>query len=204
MNSPVRSPALAGPGPSTAGEPSDATLATGITQRDVPAFEQLVHRYSDPVLALALRMLHDRADAEDVVQDVFVTVWRRVSELAEPAAMRGWLFQIARRQCLIVLRSRRTRRTDPVGEVPEHRSAVGAAMPVGDPQRAAEAGAGVLALRRALTELPDPQRAVWLLAEIDGLSYREIGRRVGAGEEAVRGRLFRARANLAAVLRAWR
>lgn len=202
MNSPASELAPAAP-PESAGLP-DAVLAARIAQRDVAAFELLVRRYSEGVLGLAVRMLGDRGEAEDVVQDVFITVWRRIPELADPAALRGWLFQIARRQCLIVLRRRRRRRTDPVGDLPEHRARVGAALLVGDPQRVVEAGQGVLELRRALAALPSRQRVVWLLAEVDGLSYGEIGRRVGAGEQAVRGRLSRARASLADLMRAWR
>ncbi|MBB5154098.1 RNA polymerase sigma factor [Saccharopolyspora phatthalungensis] len=185
-------------------EPTDAVLATRIAAGDVDAFELLARRFSDGVFGMALRMLGDRAEAEDVVQDVLVTVWRRSGELAEPAALRTWLFQVARRNCLIVLRRRRTRRTEPVGVVPEHRPVVGAAVTTADPQRIAEAAAGVLALRRALAGLPAQQRDVWLLAEVDGLSYIEIGHRVGVGEQAVRGRLSRARATLADMMRAWR
>ncbi|GAA4863713.1 RNA polymerase sigma factor [Saccharopolyspora cebuensis] len=183
--------------------PPDAVLAAAIAGGDAVAFERLVTRYSGRVLAMALRMLDDRAEAEDVVQDVFLTVWHRVGELAEPGALRAWMFQIARRHCLIVLRRRRTRRTVPVDALPEHRAVVaGGAVP--DPQRAAELGAGVGALGRALAGLPSGQRDVWLLAEVDGLSSGEIGRRVGAGEQAVRGRLSRARSQLADLMRAWR
>nr|WP_246330596.1 RNA polymerase sigma factor [Saccharopolyspora hordei] len=178
-------------------------MAERIAAGDDAAFEELVRRCSAPLLGMALRMLGDRGDAEDVVQDAFITVWAQAGELVEPAALRAWLFQIARRKCLVLLRTRRTRRTDLVWSVPEQRSVAGGA-PLADPQRAAEAGAGVLELMRALAALPPPQREVWLLAEIDGLSYQEIGERVGAGEEAVRGRLFRARAALAGALRAWR
>ncbi|MGW1678637.1 RNA polymerase sigma factor [Saccharopolyspora sp. NPDC002376] len=62
-------------------------------------------------------------------------------------------------------------------------------------------GAGAAA--RA-ADLPPPQRQVWMLAELDGLSCLEISELVGAGEQAVRGRLFRARAALVDALRAWR
>jgi RNA polymerase sigma-70 factor, ECF subfamily len=187
-------------------EPTDAVLAARIADGDVTAFERLVRRYSDGVYRVALRMLGDRAEAEDVVQEVFITVWRRVAGVIDHDALRMWLFQVARRQCLILLRRKRERRTNPVGIVPEHRCTVGSAMPAGsrDPQRVAEAGAGVVALRGALAGLPPRQRDVWLLAEIDGLSYGEIGRRIGAGEQAVRGRLSRARANLAGLMHAWR
>lgn len=186
-------------------ELTDTHLATRIATGDGVAFEQLVRRHSGRIQAMALQMLGDRADAEDVVQDALITAWHRIDELAEPAALRAWLFQIARRRCLIILRARRTRRTEPVPTVPEHRSTVGAAAAVlSDPERMAEASEGMLALRMALAGLPHPQRDVWLLAEVGGLSYMEIARRVGTGEQAVRGRLSRARANLAEVLSSWR
>ncbi|PKW13693.1 RNA polymerase sigma-70 factor (ECF subfamily) [Saccharopolyspora spinosa] len=185
-------------------EPTDAVLATRIATGDTGAFELVVRRYSEGIFGMALRMLGDRVEAEDVVQDAFIAVWRRAGELAEPAALRSWLFKVAHRYCLIVLRRRRTRRTAPVGVIPEHRPAVGSAALIADPQRVAEAAEGVLALRRALAVLPSRQRDVWLLAEVDGLSYVEIGQRVGAGEQAVRGRLSRARASLASMMRAWR
>ncbi|AHH93593.1 RNA polymerase sigma-70 factor (ECF subfamily) [Kutzneria viridogrisea] len=177
----------------------DATLATRAADGDVAAFEMLLRRYQDRVFGLALRMLADRAEAEDVTQEVFVTAWRRLGELAEPAAVRTWLFRIAHRQCLVLLRKRKSRKTEPTDTVPET-----AAVTRHDPERAAQTGAGVEALRKALAGLPAPQRAVWLLAEVDGLSYAEIAGVVGASEQSVRGRLSRARAKLAEVMRAWR
>ncbi|MCP2164540.1 RNA polymerase sigma-70 factor, ECF subfamily [Goodfellowiella coeruleoviolacea] len=188
-------------------EIDDATLATRAAEGDVAAFEMLLRRYQDRVFGMSLRMLADRAEAEDVAQEVFVTAWRRLGELADPGAVRTWLFRIAHRQCLGVIRKRRDRRTEPTDTLPDSTgTAVGTAGVDGsiDPQRATEAGAGVRALYRALRQLPPPQRAVWLLAEVDGLSYAEIAQVVGATEQAVRGRLSRARARLAEVMRAWR
>lgn len=178
----------------------DATLAVRAADGDIAAFELLLRRYQNRVFGLALRMLADRAEAEDVTQEVFVTAWRQLGELTEPGAVRTWLFRIAHRQCLGVLRKRKSRKTEPTDTLPETASA----NPATDPERAAQTGAGVEALRQALTGLPAPQRVVWLLAEVDGLSYAEIAKVVGASEQSVRGRLSRARGKLAEVMRAWR
>nr|WP_189221366.1 RNA polymerase sigma factor [Saccharothrix coeruleofusca] len=186
-------------------EIADAELVSSAVRGDRAAFELLVDRFSGRVLGMALRMLGDRADAEDVTQEVFVTAWCGLSALTEPAAVRTWLFRVAHRQCLAVLRSRAGRRTDPAAELPDWGATpVGAGVVPRDPERSAEALAALEALWRALRGLPPAQRAVWLLAELDGLSYAEIADALGTTEESVRGRLARARHQLAATMRAWR
>lgn len=181
-------------------ELDDAVLVTAAVGGEVLAFELLLQRYSGRVHGLALRMIGDHAEAEDVTQETFAIAWRRLPELLEPAAVRTWLFRIAHRQCLALIRKRNDRRTDPSATVPEQGDNGGAV----DPQRAVEAEEGVRALGVVLSRLPPPQRGVWLLAEVDGMSYADIALAVGASEQAVRGRLFRARANLADGMRAWR
>lgn len=186
-------------------EIADAELVSCVVRGDRAAFEALVGRFSGRVLGLALRMLGDRADAEDVTQEVFVAAWRGLPELVEPAAVRTWLFRVAHRQCLVVLRRRAGRRTEPAAELPDWGATpVGAGAVPSGPERSAEAVAALEALWRALRELPPAQRAVWLLAEVDGLSYAEVAVAVGTTEESVRGRLARARHQLAATMRAWR
>jgi RNA polymerase sigma-70 factor, ECF subfamily len=182
-------------------EIADAALAGGVARGDLAAFDALVRRYSARVHGLAFRMLGDRAEAEDVTQEVFATAWRRLGDLAEPAAVRTWLFRVAHRECLAVLRRRRT---DPLAELPCGAVPVGMGRPPRDPSLVAETVAAVAALRQALRRLPDAQRVAWLLAEVDGLSYAQIAAAVGTTEESVRGRLARARARLAEVMRVWR
>ncbi|RKT52052.1 RNA polymerase sigma factor [Saccharothrix australiensis] len=183
-------------------ESTDSALAGGVARGDLAAFEVLVRRYSGRVYGLAFRMLGDRAEAEDVTQEVFATAWRRLDSLCEPAAVRTWLFRVAHRQCLGVLRRNRT---DPVGDLPDWGATpVGAGQGPRDPSLVAEAVAAVAALRLALRRLPAAQRVAWLLAEVDELSYAEIALVVGASEESVRGRLARARVRLAEVMKVWR
>ncbi|GAA1331274.1 RNA polymerase sigma factor [Saccharothrix algeriensis] len=183
-------------------EIADAALAGGVARGDLAAFEVLVRRYSGRVFGLAFRILNDRAEAEDVTQEVFATAWRRLDSLSDPAAVRTWLFRVAHRQCLGVLRRNRT---DPVGDLPDTGATpVGLGQPPRDPSIVAETVAAVAALRLALRRLPEPQRAAWLLAEVDGLSYAQIALAVGASEESVRGRLARARVRLAEVMKVWR
>jgi RNA polymerase sigma-70 factor (ECF subfamily) len=201
-----RSLGVPAPGANLAGEPTDATLAARAAAGDAAAFERLLLRYQDRVYRLALRMVGDPAEAEDIAQEVFLTAWRQLPALADPAAVRTWLFRIAHRQCLGLFRARRSRRTEPTDAFPESAAMAMGGAPGGwfDPPRAVEAGAGVRALGAALAGLPPPQRVVWLLAEVDGLAFAEIAEVVGTSEQAVRGRLFRARTRLAELMRAWR
>jgi RNA polymerase sigma-70 factor (ECF subfamily) len=184
--------------PATLSSVDDATLVTMATAGDNSAFEELLGRYGHRVFLMALRILGNRAEAEDVAQEVSVTAWRKLAELNDPAAVRTWLFRVAHRQCLGVLRARRDHEL--TGTLPDQ----AASHPASDPHRMAEAVATTQALSGALAKLPPPQRLTWLLAEIQGMPHIEIARLSGITEEAVRSRLARARVRLALAMHAWR
>ncbi|WP_158879427.1 RNA polymerase sigma factor [Amycolatopsis anabasis] len=181
-----------------AGPPlDDVTLVARAREGDVRAYEQLVLRYQGPMFRLAVRMLANRGDAEDVVQEVFLTAWRRLGQLQEDAAFVGWLYRTTTNRCLNALRARK-----PLVEVDFE----GTESPVREaqPEQAAQVSEQLAALTEALKELTAEQRACWLLREVHGRSYEEIGEIVGTSSTAVRGRIARARAQLAEVMRPWR
>jgi RNA polymerase sigma-70 factor (ECF subfamily) len=146
---------------------------------------------------LAVRMLASKGDAEDVVQEVFLTAWRRMGHLREDAAFVGWLYRMTTNRCLNVIRARRP--TTDV-ELDERESSSAEA----GPERVVEAGEQMAALTAALQELTGEQRACWLLREVHGRSYEEIAQAVGTTTTAVRGRIARARALLGKVMAPWR
>ncbi len=174
----------------------DATLVARARDGDLRAFEQLVRRYQRGIYQLALRMTASGADAEDITQEVFLTAWRRLPELREDAAVVGWLYRTASNRCLNLLRSRK-----PTCEIDE--AVVASERPADDPLRGAEISAQRAALIDALAQLQPTQRAVWLLREVHGRSYEEIAALVGTTPDAVRGRLARARAQLAERMTPW-
>lgn len=178
-------------------ELDDATLVARARDGDVRAYERLVRRYEAPLFRLSMRMLAGRGDAEDVVQEVFLTVWRRLGQLQDDDAFVGWLYRMTTNRCLNVLRARR-----PTVELEPDRHEE--ARPGGQPERAAQASAQLEALNGALGRLTPEQRACWLLREVHGRSYDEIAATVGATNTAVRGRISRARAQLAELMRPWR
>jgi RNA polymerase sigma-70 factor, ECF subfamily len=189
---------LSAAGPQSPGELDDATLVARAREGDLRAFEALVRRYQRPLYHLALRMTGCSGDAEDVVQEVFLTAWRRLPEIRDDAALPGWLYRTTTRRCLNVLR-----RSRPTAEFDETTPAPTQA-PGEDPQRAAEASQQVRALTAALARLPPTQRAVWLLREVHGRSYEEIATLLATTPHAVRGRLARARVQLAELMQTWR
>lgn len=178
-------------------ELDDATLVSRARDGDIRSYEQLVLRYQGAMFRLSAKMLADRAEAEDVVQDVFLTAWRRLGQLQDGSAFAGWMYRATTNRCLNVLRKRQ-----PAAEVDPDTTA----SPRRDlhPEHATQVQGQMEALTAALQRLTPEQRACWLLREVHGRSYEEIGEIVGANVTAVRGRIARARLQLAEEMKPWR
>lgn len=175
----------------------DVTLVVRARDGDVRAYEQLVRRYQGPIFRLAVRMLANRGDAEDVVQEVFLTAWRSLTSLREDAAFVGWLYRMVTNQCLNAIRARHA--TVDVDLTQQESRSAGS-----QPERSVEVSAQLAAVTDALQRLTGEQRACWLLREVHSRSYEEIAQAVGVTTTAVRGRIARARAQLMEMMAPWR
>jgi RNA polymerase sigma-70 factor, ECF subfamily len=175
----------------------DVTLVVRAQEGDVRAFEVLVRRYQRRFYRLAVRLLGNRSDAEEAVQEAFVAAWRRLPGFRGEATFSSWMYRIVTNRCLMLLRKRRPATTlDELRDLPS---------PDNDsPEYAAESKDRATALQRALLNLPTDQRTCWILRELHGLGYEDIATIVAAGPDAVRGRLHRARRTLAEVMAPWR
>jgi RNA polymerase sigma-70 factor, ECF subfamily len=149
----------------------DATLVSRLLQKDVRAFEQLYDRHSRAIYGLVLRILQQVGTAEEVVQDVFLQLWRNA---AQYDSSRGpfvpWLFTLARNRALDTLRlksERQRRHEDQVDELPPVAAAPEYEKVLDEKRRAAK----VRALMAALN--PQQKRAIEL-AYFEGLSHTEI------------------------------
>ena len=176
----------------------DHLLAVRAAEGDDDAFATLVRRHSSTLLALAHQLLGNTADAEDAVQDSFLSAWRQLPEFRHDAAFHTWMYRIVTNRCLTTLRRRPA--PLPLDTVPEPATRDARSAPA----HAAETDATTTALTRALRELNHDQRACWVLRELHGLHYGQIAQITGTSEQSVRGRLFRARRTLTEVMGPWR
>ncbi|HXF95118.1 MAG TPA: sigma-70 family RNA polymerase sigma factor [Gemmatimonadales bacterium] len=148
------------------------------------AFERLYRDHAGRVYALCLRLSGDPARAQELVQDVFVRVWRRLESFRGDSAFGTWLHRLAVNVVLMDHRAvgRRERRV-------ESRENLAAAEP---PGREAPAGLRV-DLERAIAALPDGAREVFVLHDVEGYRHEEIAALVGIAVGTSKAQLFRAR-----------
>ena len=176
-------------------EADDGTLAARAADGDVRAFETLVRRHAPVVRAYSRRILGSNADVDDVTQDTFISAWNHLDALDDRASVRGWLFRIASRKCFDVIRARRPH--DDIDDLE-------VASLDESPDARAEAGSLSSAVSVALDQLKPEQRRAWVLRELGGYSYDEIGAEMDLPATTVRGLLTRARAGITARMEGWR
>jgi RNA polymerase sigma-70 factor, ECF subfamily len=169
----------------------DLDLVRRIRSGDRAALGELYDRYASQALAVAVRVLEDRGTAEDVVHDVFVTVWQKVDRFDEArGSLRGWLLTVVRNRAID--RLRRTRPTEDVADV----DAIGRLRTTPNPVwEEAIRSLDRLALADAMAQLPDEQRQAIELAYFGGHTYRRVAEltAVSPGTAASRMRLALAR-----------
>jgi len=156
--------------------------ALSLLGREEAALRRVIQRY-----------VRDASTVDDIYQEVSLKVLRRLESVRDPAAVRGWLFQLARNACLDYLR-REDRRKGSSNEVLNDRSAVG---DLGrGPSEQLLSSERVEAVQRALERLPASQREVIRLRIDEGLDHEAIASRLGISRQAVEVRLCRGRATL--------
>lgn len=165
---------------------------------DHAAFSQLVSAYEGKIYNLALRYLGNSEDAMDASQEIFLRMFRFLSGFQEDSSFSTWLYRIGVNVCKDLL-SRRTKRAEQPLEIPdEEDDSRPAEIPDGryDPERILEESELRQTLTDAIAQLPDQQREMIVLRDIQGLSYEEIGQTLCLEAGTVKSRLFRARESL--------
>ncbi len=182
----------------TEGHPGDPELVERLKRGDEGAFVGLLRRYQGKVYRLAMNMTRNPQDAEEVTQDVFLTVYRKIGDFDGRAAFSTWLYRVASNAALMKLRGRRS---EPHHSIEEEGPAFGPdghhARPIADwselPEDQLLSAERRRALEQAIEALPPDYKAVVVLRDIEGLSNQEVAEIVGATVLAVKSRLHRAR-----------
>ncbi len=192
-------PALAVLTRPTDGDADDRDLVAGVRAGDDRAFEVLFQRYQPRIAAYVRGIVRDHGRAEDITQEVFLSALRRMREDSErDLHFKPWIYEIARNRCIDAFR--RSRTTSEVSF--DARDAIGAAEhgrlaePGATPDSAVEGKVAIDNLCGAFGALSQVHHDILVLRELEGLSYREIGDRLGLSRPAVESTLFRARKRL--------
>jgi RNA polymerase sigma-70 factor, ECF subfamily len=164
---------------------TNAQLVERARTGEASAFEALVRRHFRAAFAMAASVLIDPAEAEDAVQDAFVTALERLDD-CDPQRFTAWLLRIVRNQAISAHRRRKVRAALPLEWASSRPSEA-------DPERDADRSMLRGRLADALGKLPEKQRQVLLLHDLEGFKHREIGELLDMPEGTVRYTLFQAR-----------
>jgi RNA polymerase sigma-70 factor (ECF subfamily) len=165
-----------------------------VSKADVPAFEDLYRQHSTRLFNLAWRMCGTRADAEDLLQEIFLLAYRKLPEFRGDSAVGTWLYRLAMNRCLDHLKSRQTRASGAMTPLDEE------AMP--GPRLVNDGGVKRLDLERAIARLPEGARAVFVLHDVEGFQHHEVATILGISEGTSKSQVHKARLKLRALLTA--
>lgn len=177
---------------SSASIPSDASLLTLVESGDEPAMAALFERHSKLVFSVAMRVLRDPSAAEDVLQEIFLQIWRSpTSFIAAKGSLAAWLAVVSRNRAIDQLR--RKRPTDSVDDIP-------LASPI-NVSEIAERNIMLERVRLVLKDLPEEQRSTLEMAFFDGCTHSEIAEMTGSPLGTVKTRIRTALHSIGKALR---
>lgn len=160
----------------------------------MPAFEELYRQHSTRLFNLAWRMCGTQADAEDLLQEIFLLAYRKLPEFRGDSTVGTWLYRLAMNRCLDHLKSRQTRASGATASLDEE------TLP--GPRRVPDAGIKRIDLERAIERLPDGARAAFVLHDVEGFQHHEIATILGISEGTSKSQVHKARLKLRALLTA--
>jgi RNA polymerase sigma-70 factor (ECF subfamily) len=181
-------------------------LIRRLKERDEAAFRELVETYRDRVFNMTFRMLGNREEAEDVSQEVFITVFKSIDSFRGDAKFSTWLYRVTANHCknrIKYLSRRHDRSKAEFDESIERNPAAGSVAPasMGRPDHQVEGADLEQLIQRLIAELDEDHRILIVLRDVEELSYEEIGQITELPEGTVKSRLHRARLALRARLK---
>ncbi|MCE9573451.1 MAG: sigma-70 family RNA polymerase sigma factor [Deltaproteobacteria bacterium] len=173
-------------------------LLRRLRERDEKAFRELVAEHRDKVFNMTYRMLGNRAEAEDVAQEVFISVFKTIDTFREESKFSTWLYRVTVNHCknrIKYLSRRHDRDQDELDEASEAdvAAAVAAPPPSPRPDRQLEGAQTERMLQEAIAELDEEHRVLVVLRDVEDLSIEEIMEITGLPDGTIKSRLHRAR-----------
>ena len=178
--------------PAEAGRAAEMALVERCRSGELGAFEELYRTHAGRLYSLAWRMLGNPTDAEDLLQEIFLLVHRKLDSFKGEAALGTWVYRLATNCCLDFLRSRQHRlqqASEPLDE----------AMSIG-PVRHGRLPIDRLDLERAIASLPPGYRAAFVLHDVEGFDHAEVGRLLGIAEGTSKSQVHKARLKIRELL----
>ena len=162
------------------------------------AFEELYRQNAPRLYNLAYRMLGNAADAEDLLQEIFLHAHRKLGGFKGDSALGTWLYRLATNQCLDHLRSKSARVAQATTSLDDDRSG-GRRF---EPSTSGELPVRAIDLERAIAKLPEGCRAAFLLHDVEGFEHQEVADLLGIAEGTSKSQVHKARRRLRELLMA--
>ena len=178
---------------------SDEELVARARAKDFGAFEQLLDRYEDKIFRLAYRFVRNETEAKEVLQDTFLSIWRKLDTFKGDAQFGSWLYRVAANTALMRLRAQRRHPEISTEELPiGYLDNYGQVPPPGEnwakrPDDELQSDELRRHIQSAVDALPEIYRTVFLLRDVEGLSTEETAEILGISVPTVKTRLHRAR-----------
>ncbi len=178
---------------------NEATFITAIQNNEPQAFRTLVNQHQDMIVNTCYGFVHNRADAEDVAQEVFIEVYRSIGKFRADAKLSTWLYRIAVNKSIDFLRKKK--RKSWIGSIQGMFESEDKAHAIADrhqptPQKALEQTERKEILQAAIDKLPDNQRIAFTLHKYEDLSYKEVAKVMNTSLSSVESLMHRAKKNL--------
>ena len=174
---------------------ADLELAQRCGQGDQDAFEQLYRAHSGRLYSLIVRMVASTETAEDLLQEVFLTAYRKVNNFRGDSSLGTWLYRMAVNHCLDYLRGRQNKMARTTDSIEDE----GMAEPAASAPLVASA-INRLDLERAISQLPDGCRTAFVLHDVEGFEHHEVATLLGISEGTSKSQVHKARMKLRGIL----
>ena len=176
----------------------EATLVRRVQARDEIAFREIVERYQSKVFSIIYGILRNRNDAEDIAQQVFAKVYFSIQNFDFRSTLLTWIYKITVNECYDYLRKRKVRKLVYESDFSEQDS-----LRMENTEASTEPSQAIdveLAQRdlvnKLLTKIPEEERSLLLMKDVEGHSVEELARMTGMNENTIKVKLFRARQKL--------